>query len=88
MPQVSVIPANTRPAPTKADRPKKAGCTNQPSSNPSNTNSPAAMRTCRSSEIDFFARTMGSPASIQASVPPSMLTTLEKPALRNFPHAC
>ena len=30
MPQVSVIPAKTRPAPTNADRPRKAGWTNAP----------------------------------------------------------
>ena len=88
MPQVSVIPAKTSPAPTKADSPMKAGWTNQPSTAPSSTSDPAAMRTCRSSEMAFLPRTTGRPASTQASVPPSTLTTFEKPALRNFSHAC
>ena len=88
MPQVSVIPAKIRPAPTKADSPMNAGWTNQPSTAPSSTSDPAAMRTCRSSEMAFLPRTTGRPASTQAIVPPSTLTTFEKPALRNFSHAC
>jgi hypothetical protein len=38
------------------------------------------MRTWRSSDTAFFPRTTGRPASTQASVPPSTLTTFEKPA--------
>ena len=77
MPQVSVIPAKTSPAPTKADNPMNAGCTNQPSAAPSRTSDPAAIRTCRSSEMAFLPRTTGRPASTQAIVPPSTLTTFE-----------
>src|SRR5262249_45537016 len=87
IPQVSVTPAKTSPAPTKADRPTNAGCTSQPRMAPSSTSSPAAMRTCRSSEIAFLPRTTGSPDSTQARVPPSTLTTLVTPAARNFSHA-
>ena len=88
MPQVSVIPAKISPAPTKADIPMKAGFTSQPSMAPSRTSDPAAIRTCRSSETAFLPRTTGRPASTQAIVPPSMLTTFEKPAVRNFSQAC
>ena len=84
MPQVSVIPAKTSPAPTNADRPMNAGWTSQPSTAPSSTSDPAAMRTCRSSEIAFLPRTTGSPASTQASVPPSTLTTFVKPAVEEL----
>ena len=46
------------------------------------------MRTCRSREMAFLPRTTGKPASMQAVVPPSTLTTLAKPALMNFSQAC
>jgi len=46
------------------------GWTNPPSTAPNRTSDPAAMRTCRSSDIAFLPRTTGKPASIQASVPP------------------
>ena len=45
IPQKSVMPAKTNPAPTNADRPKKPRCTNQPSTTPMNTSEPAAIRT-------------------------------------------
>jgi hypothetical protein len=40
MPQKSVMPAKTNPAPTNADRPKNPRCTNQPSNTPINTSEP------------------------------------------------
>ncbi len=88
MPQVSVIPAKTRPAPTKAASPRKAGCTNAPRAVPTTTSDPAAMRTWRSSEITFGPRTTGSPACSQASVPPSTQTTFSYPAAMNRSAAC
>lgn len=70
MPQVSVIPAKISPAPTNADNPMNAGWTNQPSNAPSSTSEPAAIRTCRSSEMAFLPRRTGRPVSTQAIVPP------------------
>ena len=54
MPQVSVMPAKTSPAPTRAERTTNAGWTSQPSNAPKQTSNPAAIRTCRSSEIVFL----------------------------------
>src|SRR5579883_588135 len=87
MAQESVTPAKTSPAPTNAGRPRKAGWTSTPRAVPSTTSDPAAIRTCRSSEIAFLPRTTDSPARSQASVPPSTLITLENPAAWNFSHA-
>jgi len=69
MPQVSVTPENTSPAPTKADRPTNAGSTTQPSIAPTSTSRPAAMRTWRSSDIAFLPRTTGSLACVEAGLP-------------------
>ena len=51
--QVSVTPAKMRPAPTNAASPIQPGCRNAPSAAPARTSDPAAIRTCRSSEIAF-----------------------------------
>ena len=48
MPQVSVMPANTSPEPTKAGNAIQAGSRSQAAALPSATRVPAAMRTCRS----------------------------------------
>jgi hypothetical protein len=51
MPQKSVMPAKTSPAPTKTANPKKPGFTAKPNPRPINTSDPAEIRTCRSIEI-------------------------------------
>ena len=49
-----MIPANINPAPTKADNPAKE-IFQKLSTEPRSTRNPAAIRTCRSSDIAFFA---------------------------------
>jgi len=73
IPHQPLTPAKVRPAPTKADRPKKAGDTVSPSTTPASTSEPAAIWTCRmiSSGAPLFSAT-GNPALRQASSPPSM----------------
>ena len=87
MPQVSVIPANTRPAPTNAESQISGWNQHEPIA-PNNTSDPAAMRTCRSREMAFLPRTTGKPAATQAVVPPSTLMIFVKPALTSFSQAC
>ena len=59
MPQVSVIPAKIKPAPTKAASAEQAGWTSQPSTAPNRTSEPAVMRTCRSKAKGFLAADHG-----------------------------
>ncbi len=87
MPQVSVMPAKTSPAPTNPAKPKNQGLTVRPSITPVSTSDPAAIRTCRSSDMVCLPRTTGKPCSAQALVPPSTLTTSWKPARINFSQA-
>jgi len=85
IPQVSVIPAKTRPQPTNPARPApmlrhSSSGPKAASAAPIATSAPAAIRTCRSSDIAFRPRTTGRPAASQAVVPPSTLTTSPMPA--------
>lgn len=79
MPQVSVIPANIKPQPTKVERKHHLGSIKNPSKLPSATRNPAAIRTCLSKDMIFLPWVMGKPACAQASVPPWMLKTLVRP---------
>ena len=76
MPQVSVTPAKTSPAPTNADRPRKAGWTNAPSRRAEKDQRPGGDPHLPLQRDRPFPLTTGSPARSQASVPPSTLTTL------------
>ena len=51
------------------------------------TRAPAAILTCRSSDITFRPRTTGMPAASQAAVPPSTLITFWMPAASSFSQA-
>jgi hypothetical protein len=85
MPQKSVMPAKTRPAPTKPDSQMKSKFTNRASNTPVKTSPPAAMRTWRSRLTTFTVlRSTGKFASIHASVPPSTTMGCEKPSFANF----
>ena len=67
MPQVSVIPANTSPAPTKPDSQIQLGWAKAESKTPPNTIDPAAIRTWRSSDTALRPRTTGRSATAHAS---------------------
>ena len=89
-----MIPANTRPQPTKPARPAPiafqltgASGPKAASAAPTATSDPAAIRTCRSSDITLWPRTTGTPAASQATVPPSTLTTSLRPAASSFSQA-
>ncbi len=86
MPQVSVTPAKTKPAPMNAGIPANHPSTVSARTAPTNAMPPAAIRTWRSSDMVLRPRTTGCPACSQASVPPSTFVAA-KPAARSFSQA-
>lgn len=81
MPHQSVTPAKTRPAPTRALRPKKRGWTKCPRLTPKSTRLPAATRTWRSNA--HGAQTSFSTDNFaldQACIPPVILATSAQPS--------
>ena len=86
------MPANTRPQPTKPASPAPIRChvgsgPKAARAAPMATRAPAAILTCRSSDITFRPRTTGTPAASQAVVPPSTLITFWMPAASSFSQA-
>ena len=76
IPQVSVTPAKTRPAPTNAASPRNPGCTNAPERRAEHDQRPGRDPHLPLQGDRLLAADDGQPGRSQASVPPSTLTTL------------